>query len=203
MFMEREMIILRYLLAVALISLCGAAHAQDCDTTLKPSDGYQELSAKLKCLNDRINALGGAAPAAGSGARTSAAQPQAAPGTQVQQEGGLKFELEGCTKSTPGIICSIFVTSVGADKSFRYSPESRIVDAAGVVFTRYGEATSGGELNRHHPGRDLIGDVRTGFTMAFEVKDKKPADVLSAVQIRFHLGQDRTITFRNVALKDG
>lgn len=45
------------LLALA-VALCVAAPAfADCNTELKATDGYKELSAKLKCLADRIRAL--------------------------------------------------------------------------------------------------------------------------------------------------
>ena len=48
------------LLAAALfLSLSSPVWGTNCDTDLKPTDTYKELSAKLKCLNDRINAWEG------------------------------------------------------------------------------------------------------------------------------------------------
>lgn len=53
---------MRLLLALLLVSMAWPALA--CDTTLKPGDSSIELSAKLKCLDDRISALEGRRPPA-------------------------------------------------------------------------------------------------------------------------------------------
>lgn len=63
-----------FFLVAGVVVTLGAvtAEAADCSTELKPSDGYKELSAKLKCLNDKIRTLEKSTASAGSSPQVSA-----------------------------------------------------------------------------------------------------------------------------------
>lgn len=173
------------------------AEAADCATELKPTDTFKELSAKLKCLNDRISMLEnrGAAPVA---ARP---QPQPIPGTRVHEAGGIKIELESCGKTGSGISCKIFVTSSDNDREAGFSDGSRAVDFNGVVLSWKGYQTAGEQMRRGWVNRSFIADTRTAANIYFEAEGETLGDGLSALQIIYSTERsERTATFKNVPL---
>jgi hypothetical protein len=186
-------------LAIFIVACLAPSMVQaaDCATDLKPTDTFKELSAKLKCLNDRISVLekGGAASVA------TRPQPQPIPGTRVQEAGGIKIELESCSKSGSGISCKIFVTSSDNDREAGFSDGSRAVDYNGVVLTWKGYQTAGEQMRRGWINRSFIADTRTAANIYFEAERETLADGLRALQVIYSTERsERTATFKNVPL---
>lgn len=105
--------------ALGLFVTADAAHAQkpparstagDCQTELKQSDGYRELSAALKCLNDRIRALEASRAPAGTNAPRAAVEvaPATSERAQTVMNGALRVEATVCgwtTSTDKNLIC--------------------------------------------------------------------------------------------------
>ena len=72
-------------MALLTVSIMSQAEAADCDSDLKQSDGYAELSQKLKCLNDNIKniekKIGG-------------------PQNSIQASAADPMEIKGCVKTS-------------------------------------------------------------------------------------------------------
>jgi hypothetical protein len=187
---------MKFFIVMYSLLLSSAALAGDCSVELKSTDDYRVLSSKLKCLNDRINALEGSNPM-----QKVVAKPKANAGTQVQEAGGLRIELEGCAKAGGNISCNIFVTSTANDQRASFYSSSHAVDSNGTVVKWKGYQTSGAKMETGDANRYFIADVRNAATMFFEAGDAPVAEMLSALQIKFNAQSSGTLTFRNVALK--
>ncbi len=163
-------------LAVAAVSTAiafsGAAQSQnapkkaaprsaggECQTELKQTDGYRELSAALKCLNDRIRAL----EASRSTGATSVPRGQvdvAAPASersQILQNGSLRFELQKCgwSPTNSDIFCQFEVTNLTKeDRRVCLGLASRLVTDKGTAFSaERGFSGSIGSANNVDPMR--------------------------------------------------
>lgn len=118
----------------------GAAVAADCDVTVKETDGLKDLSAKLKCLHDRIKALEGkgAAEATNTLARPALPQPGNLERTKVFQNGSLQVELQKCgwSKNNNNLTCSFQLGNLTQqDKKACFGPASRLVTDSGSTFS--------------------------------------------------------------------
>jgi hypothetical protein len=184
-------------IATTLLFLCISAPvwAADCDTNLKPTDTYKELSAKLKCLSDHINALEGS----GGDSQKAAIRPKPVAGAQIQEAGGFRMEVDSCTRSGANFSCRLFVTAVSGDQEAQFQIESKAVDSSGTVFRWKGLQTAGQQLKTGSVSRQFIGDVRTGATIFFEGGDQSIVSPLSALQLKIYVqGKFYTMTFRNI-----
>lgn len=184
----------------------------ECDLDMKVTDGFPELTTKLKCLAGEISALrrevaglkGGGAIGGASSSASSAKLPTAS-GIQTQEGGGGRFEIESCKKTGSTISCRIFVTSNGKDQNIRIYSGSRIVDGNGVLYSWRGYQGLGEkQIESGDIRRWFVGDVRTGAQIVFEAQSDQSAVVLSVVQLS--VASDSTsngtqVTFRNVALQ--
>jgi len=114
-------------IAAGVLIAENAAHAQgpsrppaECQTELKPTDSYRELSAMLKCLNDRIRALEGSrAPAAAASPRAATeAAPVAADRPQKLLNDMVRIEGTACgwtTSTDRNLICRFQVTNLSKE----------------------------------------------------------------------------------------
>jgi hypothetical protein len=136
------------------IALCaciatGAAYAEpastrsaggDCQTELKPTDGYRELSAMLKCLDDRIKALETARPAGAPRGATEIAPP-ASVRRQILQNGTLQADLKKCGwwQKDGNLYCSITLTNrTKEDRTACLGPASRLLTDTGSSYALSG-----------------------------------------------------------------
>lgn len=127
----------------------GAAHAQQappratesgCLTELKPTDGYRELSAMLKCLDDRIKALESARSTGASRAATEIAPPTSER-SQILQSGTLQAEIKQCGwwQKEGNLYCSITLTNrTKEDKTACLGPASRLLTDKGSSYSLSG-----------------------------------------------------------------
>ncbi len=76
------------------MTLTGVANAADCRTDLTKADGVKELSATLKCLEDRIRALESGGGGGGGGA-TGPVRFDFAEGEAVQEADRVRWQLQG------------------------------------------------------------------------------------------------------------
>ena len=188
---------MRLLVASLFLSLSSPVLAADCATDLKATDTYKELSAKLKCLNDRISALEGS----GNTSQKAALSSKPVLGTQTQEGGGVKLEIESCAKAGANFSCRLFITATSGDQNVQFDYESKAVDASGTVFRWKGFQTAGQQMETGSVSRSFIGDVRTASTIFFEGGDKGLDTTLSALQLKLYTqGKLYIITFRNLQL---
>ena len=141
----------RYFLAAVLgvCFLADAAHAQkstkrsassECQTELKATDGYRELSAALKCLDDRIKALEASRAPASPGAPRAAVDvaPPASERAQVLLNKTLQVEIKQCGWAPSGgnLYCSMTMTNLTKeDKKVCLGAGSRLVTDKGSSFS--------------------------------------------------------------------
>jgi len=164
----------------AVLAIClvgGPALAQkpaarsfggECQTELRSTDGYKELSAALKCLNDRIRALEATRSTAVTGAPRAALEvtTPTSERMQVLQNGTLQMELKQCGwwQSDGNLYCSVTLTNrTKKDKTACLGPASRLLTDKGSSFALTGgfDASVGsvvGSLNdlRQDPVCDAI-----------------------------------------------
>lgn len=118
----------------------------NCQTELKPTDGYRELSAMLKCLNDRIKALETSRTATAAGAPESS--PDIAPAmterTRFLMDNTLQADLGQCAWSEDGdLSCSVKLTNLtNEDRKICFGTGSRLVTDKGVSFSATGGITA-------------------------------------------------------------
>lgn len=187
---------MRLLAASLILLLPMPLLAANCDTELKSTDTYKELSAKLKCLNDRINSLEGS----GATAQKKNLTPRPAAGIQVQEVGGKKIELESCLNSGSSVACTVFITTI-KDGNLSIGNSSRALDEQGAILEFEGFRGANEEnVSRPMYGyvhRYYVSEVRTMGAILF--KSAKRVELLSAIQIK--TGDNETFTFRNVAVQ--
>ncbi len=152
----------------------GTAHAQqsptrsvagDCQTELKPTDGYRELSAMLKCLDDRIKALEVTRSTGASRAATESAPP-ASERRQTLQNGTVQAELKQCGwwQGDGNLFCSITLTNrTREDKTACLGPAARLLTDTGSSYSvtggfdvSVGSVTGSMNINRQDPVCDSI-----------------------------------------------
>lgn len=125
---------MRYWGILVLVVWLGSAlpaWAQECDVRLKTADGYNELSAKLQCMNDKIKALEAALGQAGSGGKPNLAVN--APKDRSISKGNITVSLSKCEKSGGNIVCSYSIlNNSGTDKEicFKYDGTRAISDSS-------------------------------------------------------------------------
>jgi hypothetical protein len=178
-----------------------SAAVADCDVELKPSDTFKELSAKLKCLETRIRALEGSAATG-----PVVAPPPAAKFSAVasMESGGIRFDVENCKKSGSGIVCRVFITSLGKDQSVYFTNGSRSVDTNGVLYSWKGYQGFGEkQMDQGGIRRWFVADVRTGTSLYFDAQIDQVAQSLAVVQIDFQLegSGSKQVSFRNLSLQ--
>jgi hypothetical protein len=198
--MNMRLLYVVFLLLLPLVS--ARALAADCDIDLKPTDTYKELSAKLKCLNNRINALEGSA---GQSPRKALSQPKVA--TQVEEAGGIRVELEGCLKSSANIVCRIFLTATTTDAPVYIGYQSRAVNQDGAVIDMMGFQGLGEKEIERFPcngcniQRQLIKDAKMNAVIFFKNSTENDTEQFTA--LRRQLGGNYSVTFRNVLVRQG
>lgn len=127
---------LRLVLTLMACVIGGSASAADCATELKSSDGFKELSAKLKCLEDRIKALEGSR--ADKHAMPAAPPAGAAKGSSRISFSGVEIALEKCARlENRDVYCKFSITNpTEEDKKVCFQYESRIVADTGASFSQ-------------------------------------------------------------------
>lgn len=196
--------------ACLLMWSCGSASAAECPTELKVTDTYKELSATLKCLNDRIKVLEaqrGTASKAGSASEAPA--PAAGfnvtvlKGAATASAGQYQVDVAKCQRIKDILRCSLSITSRGKDgQAYIAVDESRIFDTQGRDFramrAEIGGNTYGGGVN---DAKDLLADLPTVAGVDF------PADngIVGIAALRLQLCGDgmntcQTVSFRNLAV---
>jgi hypothetical protein len=188
-------------LAVFLFSSAPVL-AANCDTELKSTDTYKELSAKLKCLNDRISAIEGS----GSTSQKAALRVSPTKATQVQEAGGIKMELEGCSTSGGSIACRIYITATVNDDIIYLWGQSQAVNQEGAVLPIYGYQGRGEKEVEHittNISRKLIKDARTSAVVFFNLGPDNVTEQFSALQFKLGRGSQYSVTFRNVSVTQG
>ena len=160
--------------AVCLVA--GAAHAQtpakrsatsECQTELKPTDGYRELSAALKCLDDRLKSL--EASRAGTGVRQMPDRGEVASPdirrVEILLNNTLQVELESCGPSphNQDLQCQFQITNLTKkDTKVCIGKDSRLVTDNGTSFSNAGGlAASLGSVEDHLSGRNAVCDTIT------------------------------------------
>lgn len=114
---------------------------RDCQTELKQTDGFRELSAALKCLNDRVKALEASQSAGSSSAPrgTVEAPPPTSERAKHIFNDTLRLELSKCGWQQGGennLTCEFQVTNlVKEDKRFCFGDASRLVTDKGASFS--------------------------------------------------------------------
>jgi hypothetical protein len=168
-----------YIAAICALFLMGApARAADCALDLKETDDYRALTAKLKCLENRIKTLeGGAASTTNATSTPSAAPASGAPTSALSQEvGGVRFEIDTCQQNNTEIICKLFITAIDADVNFTLLQSSRVVDDNGVSYF-LGRCHGAGDpgWNFIPSAQSFISDVRTELKLQFNGRpEQKP-----------------------------
>ncbi len=193
------------ILACCALWLPGAASAAECPTELKPTDTYKELSAALKCLNERMKALESqkaskavAAEAQAAGVPKAVALKPTASGSA----GHYQVDLLKCQRTGAAIKCSMTITSLGKDGRLYIHPaESKLFDTQGRDFG--GTTTDLGGVSSSRSSlvsKDLIADVPTAANASFAV-DEAVAGISS---LRTHVCGDnigcQTLSFRNISI---
>lgn len=197
------------ILALLLALPSGTAHAAECPTELKPTDTYKELSATLKCLNDRIKAFEAQRGASAKSGNAPDVPPPASgfkatilKGTASTSAGRYQLDVVKCQRAREYVKCSLSVTSRGKDGSaYIAESESRLFDTQGRDFTASSADIGGVSTDRGSSrGKDLIADLPTVASVEF------PADngVTGIAVLRVHLCGDgiqcETLSFRNLAI---
>lgn len=199
---------MRNVIGLFVLSLLWAAPAlASCPTTLKPTDGYNELSAMLKCLDDRITALEGKGAQSRSAGPVSLPKPQASEMAQTAQ--GFIVEVLGCAKAVTTVSCRFRVTSE-KDNVLNIYNDTAIFDAAGVQTPASGIAfQAAAETKRFRfVFKELIAGVPVDGELQFA---ETPGDARELAALRIKLSDaDRpnrnqetkadVLTFRNIPL---
>jgi len=164
--------------------------AADCDTDLKPTDTYKELSAKLRCLNDRINSLESNGNAV---SQKSVISGKPSAGTQVQEFDGIQVETQNCTKANVNITCRFAVTAKES-KAYFWENTSYAMDNNGMVF--------GNVQYRFVSGISFFGSVNLNggvrYVIFAEFKgSNKPGEMITELQI--HLAS-KAFEFKNIKI---
>lgn len=168
---------MRFIFRAIALGACiaaGTAHAQqtstrsaagDCQTDLKPTDSYRELSAMLKCLNDRIKALESTRSTGAPRAATEITPPTSER-RQVLQNGTLQAELKQCGwwQNDGNLYCSITLTNrTKEDKTACLGPASRLLTDTGSSYAigggfdvSIGSVVGSMNINRKAPVCDTI-----------------------------------------------
>lgn len=145
----------------------GRPAAPECQTELKATDGYRELSAALKCMDDRLRALEAARPAAGE--RPPRDRGEAAPSgirrVEILLNNTLQVELESCGPSphNQDLQCEFQLTNLTQkDKKVCIGRDSRLVTDNGTSFSNAGGlAASLASVEDHLSGRNAVCDTIT------------------------------------------
>jgi hypothetical protein len=187
------------LLAVSLLlSLSSSVSAANCDTDLKQTDTYKQLSAKLKCLNDRINALEGIE----NTAQKSEPRTKPVAETQVQEADGFRIELESCSKSGGEVACKLFVTSGLRDRSMYITQDSSIVTDDGISLDLVGYHKAGAKDMSRCVGNsirvDLIAEARSAGVIYFKSAGVISSDLLTTISIK--VSNREGVRFKNIRL---
>jgi hypothetical protein len=189
---------MRVLASIVVLLMASPVWARDCETDLKPNATYKELSAKLKCLNDRINALEGIEGTA----QKSVPKAKPAFGTQVQEADGFRIELESCSKSGGEIACKLFVSS-SRDRNMLIARDSRIVTDDGVSLDLVGYHKAGErDMRRCCVGSyievDLVAEARSAGVIYFKSAAIISSDLLATVSMK--LANQQGVKFKNIRL---
>ncbi len=153
-----------WLIALGSVVVSISTHAADCDTELKSTDGFKDLSVKLRCLHDRIKALEGST---GAGAPSAASLAKAAsPRVRTLQNGIFQVELKKCawSQSNSDLYCDFEFTNLTTDdKKLCLGEKSRLVTDSGASFSssngiNYGVGSINGSV---WPGNNPICDTIT------------------------------------------
>lgn len=197
---------------LSALPLPGPASAGDCGLDLKPTDDYQALTAKLKCLENRIKALEGGTLENGTlengtlaqtGAQRDRARPPASKFTQEISE--VRFEVDNCQQDEKVILCKMFMTSFGADAEVTFGPNSGVIDGAGSKY-RFWNYMGFGEQDWDFlvPAikRTFIADVRTGGKFRFTGDPEQKAESLAILQLEVTIkDRKQLLNMRNIPVQ--
>lgn len=201
---------------ILLIGFSSHAFAQ-CATELKPTDGFKELSAVLRCLQSEIDTLKKSANPATKGETPSPARAA----TATVDTNVATFELGECSSKAGSLDCRVFVTPKGSDLSLNFGQSgaapTRAIDAEGVTYAWHGFKTIG-EARTEDPRvccgvkRSFVADVRGGVHFTLVSQSGHSSRNLAAIQIAFLVEESQnvrgrrtsdwqTITFRNISVR--
>jgi hypothetical protein len=176
----------RILPLAALAVTAAPAWAADCPSELKPTDDYNTLSKKIKCLNDRINDLekryggGAAAPSAKGKAPASHSSVEASRSDTEWND----FRIAGrsCRNAGKSLLCRVTFTApknvslaIFMDNTALFDQDGGRTPASGASFGR--------KLGLFgYRGREYVRlDLSKGVASTAEFEFKKGADAIQAV----------------------
>jgi hypothetical protein len=125
---------MRIVAALLSLALTSSASATNCDTDLKPADTYKDLSSKLKCLNDRINALEGYKSELGSKAvNTENPMPIKTGASFKGNAGPFSIEVMRCLHKGGNTECQVKILTGEDGDLLYYLSETLIFDSSGEM----------------------------------------------------------------------
>jgi hypothetical protein len=189
--------------SVLLIVLSGTAATASCDVDLKPTDKYQELSTKLRCLEDRINALE-------DGRSRGTGKPgilvQASTTENTQEADRLRLQLQSCTRKGQSVSCGMTLTTISNDSVVAIWNDSLASDNAGAQSTLAEIEVNGKktEMKRYaHFDNEFVSDVPVFYRLSFD-NISSQASQIAALKIYFKngsRGNKTSVTFRGIDIK--
>lgn len=180
--------------ALLCTAWANGLRAAECDVSLKPTDGYQELSAKLQCMAAEIERL---KKVVFPKSKSPAAKPIVAAASQERD--GVRIDVEKCSKSGPSIRCWLVITSIGRDRRLTFQSFEIFDDQAvfyeGRSFQGAGESRPQTRMYLH---REFIADVPKQVELGFRSETEQPATSIS--RMKFQVDQNY-FNFRQIALQ--
>jgi len=179
--------------AVFLLISAHVAIAAECDTTLKPTDRYDDLSSKLKCLADEITLL----KKSKGEPFAPALDPKKFPIVAQQTLGPFDMALKRCMRSAASISCLVIVAS-SKDTTLGLRDSTRLFDDAGNEIK-----SSNIQINNKSTRRqDLVQNVPVPIIIRFDNVNNNAKSIAA-----FYLesewsygGSGATVTFRNIPI---
>lgn len=190
---------MRQLLGLAIVLVAGGnAAAEGCNTKLKDTDSYQQLSATLECLQKRIEQLEKRATASPS--KTSVVS-QLAPGVDSQEVDRVRVQLQSCKRLGSDVSCTFLLTVTGGDAVVVLGYQSFASDNAGTQ-SRVAEFELNGRTRRGTDlENELVADVPVSYKLNFSGLSPE-ATQLAAIKlnVRRRSSDWTSVTFRGVSL---
>lgn len=174
--------------ALILSLFCIPAQAADCDNELKPTDTPEQTAAKLKCMRERAAAPGAKKPIAKA----------TATGARVQELGGVRMELQGCSLAGADVSCRIVISTLADEEPLYFQRTSKALGENGVILKWVGYQADGQKLQRGDVYKGYKSGAKNKAAVIFKAADAPVGKKLAAVEIKY--GRE-TFTFTDIALK--
>ncbi len=187
---------------VSLLAFSNAAAATPCDVDLKAADKYQELSAKIGCLENRISAL---EAGRSRGIEKPGILVQAASTENTQEAGRLRLQLQSCARKGQSVTCGMTLATISDDSKVSIYNKSLASDNAGTQSTLSGIEANGKKKDMKQYSyfeNEFVSDVPVAYRLEFD-NISPQATQIAALKIYFRNGQDNdtSVTFRGIDIK--